>query len=128
MSPVQHPVSGIALSFVLEHELQIVREQLGSATRGGRTLVKNGPLRATLVGLNAGGVLAPHKAALHATGSRRAFLRKAGIAALVAPATMGALAACTESKAAPAQGGTNTSGGTLPDHGAGHQGSAPGGA
>jgi FtsP/CotA-like multicopper oxidase with cupredoxin domain len=48
--------------------------------------------------------------------SRRAFLRKAGLTAIVAPAAAGALAACTESKAeAPRQG--DTSGGTMPGHG-----------
>lgn len=62
MSPVQHPVSGTALTFVLEHELQIVREQLATSARIGRTLVKNGSLRATLVGLAAGGGMAAHKA------------------------------------------------------------------
>ena len=63
MSPVRHTITGSALSFSLEHELQIIREQLGSASaRIGRTLVKDGPLRVTLVGLNAGGMLRPHKA------------------------------------------------------------------
>lgn len=63
MSPVRHTITGSALSFSLEEELQIIREQLGSAAaRIGRTLVKDGPLRVTLVGLNAGGTLSPHKA------------------------------------------------------------------
>ena len=62
MSPVTHPVTGTTLAFELEAELRIVREQLGAAARSGRTLVSNGPLRATLVGLSAGGELAPHKA------------------------------------------------------------------
>lgn len=63
MSPVRHPISGRALSFVLDDELRILRGQLeASPGRLGRTLVKVGPLRATLVGLSAGGALRPHKA------------------------------------------------------------------
>ena len=63
MSPVRHTITGSALSFTLAEELQIIREQLGSASaRIGRTLVKDGPLRVTMVGLNAGGTLRPHKA------------------------------------------------------------------
>src|SRR5690606_20066717 len=50
------------LSFVLEDEMQTVRENLGSSGRTGRTLVKDGPLRVTLVGLGAGGAMVPHKA------------------------------------------------------------------
>ncbi|HEX7981407.1 MAG TPA: cupin domain-containing protein [Gemmatimonadaceae bacterium] len=62
MSPTQHPVSGPALLFDLEEELQIVHEQLVSTSRSARTLAKNGSLRATLIGLAAGGSLAPHSA------------------------------------------------------------------
>ena len=62
MSPTQHPVSGPALLFDLGEELQIVHEQLTSTSRSARTLVKNGSLRATLIGLAAGGALAPHTA------------------------------------------------------------------
>jgi quercetin dioxygenase-like cupin family protein len=63
MSPVQHPIHGRALSFVLDDELRILRQQLEAAPgRLGRTLVKVGPLRATLVGLTPGGALRPHKA------------------------------------------------------------------
>jgi len=63
MSPVKHPVSGAALSFSLEDEMGIVRETLGAGgERTARTLVKEGPLRAMLVGLNAGGTLKPHRA------------------------------------------------------------------
>lgn len=60
MSPVQRPVTGSALTFALEDEMRIVREQLGPVSRIARTLVKNGPLRLTLIGLAPGGVLAPH--------------------------------------------------------------------
>jgi Uncharacterized conserved protein, contains double-stranded beta-helix domain len=62
MSPVQHPVSGAALVFDLAEELRVVHEQLGSTARTARTLVKNGALRATLIGLGAGGALAAHSA------------------------------------------------------------------
>jgi quercetin dioxygenase-like cupin family protein len=60
MSPVQRPISGTALIFTLEDAMRIVRAQLGSASRIARTLVKNGPLRATLIGLAPGGALTPH--------------------------------------------------------------------
>ena len=62
MSPLQRSVSGPALAFELATELRIVHEQLATASRTARTLVKNGPLRATLMGLAAGGALAPHSA------------------------------------------------------------------
>ena len=64
MSPVQHPVSGPVLSFSLADELRTVHDELAKTERRiGRTLVKDGPLRVTLVGLNAGGELRPHSAA-----------------------------------------------------------------
>ena len=62
MSPVQHPVTGPALIFDLAQELRIVHEQLATTSRTARTLVKNGALRATLMGLAAGGELASHSA------------------------------------------------------------------
>ena len=63
MSPVQRPVSGTALRFSLQEEIGVVREQLAAGgERTARTLVKDGPLRATLIGLNAGGTLKPHRA------------------------------------------------------------------
>ena len=62
MSPVQHPVSGPVLTFQLEDELRILREQLATGSRTARTLVKNGPLRATLIGLAPGGSMATHTA------------------------------------------------------------------
>jgi quercetin dioxygenase-like cupin family protein len=62
MSPVQRPVSGPALTFALEDEMRAVREQLGTASRTARTLVKNGPLRATLLGIAPGGAIAEHSA------------------------------------------------------------------
>lgn len=64
MSPVQHRVSGAALSFTLADEMQRVREELAKVqARIGRTLVKDGPLRVTLVGLNADHGLHEHRAA-----------------------------------------------------------------
>ena len=60
--PVQRIVSGPALSFSLDQEIRTVREQLATTTRSARTLVKNGPLRATVMGLAPGGELASHSA------------------------------------------------------------------
>lgn len=60
--PVQRPVSGPALAFDLADDLRIVKEQLATTSRSARTLVKNGPLRATLMGLAPGGEIASHSA------------------------------------------------------------------
>lgn len=63
MSPVQHPVSAAALSFELAREMETVRRELaGAAGRIARTLVKEGALRITLVGVGAGGGLREHRA------------------------------------------------------------------
>jgi quercetin dioxygenase-like cupin family protein len=62
MSPTEHPVSGPALLFDLAEELEIVHEQLVTTSRTARTLVKNGTLRATLIGLAPNGELASHSA------------------------------------------------------------------
>ena len=63
MSPVQRDITGATLSFSLADELRILRAELDAAgERIGRTLLKNGPLRATLVGLKAGGELRTHRA------------------------------------------------------------------
>ena len=66
MSPIQHPVTGPVLTFSLADELRAVRDALGaggtSRARIGRTLVKDGPLRVTLVAVGAGGGLEPHRA------------------------------------------------------------------
>jgi len=62
MSPVKHRVSGAALSFSLENELRVVRDELTRApARIGRTLVKDGPLRVTLVGLRPDHSLQEHR-------------------------------------------------------------------
>ena len=63
MTPVRHQVSGQALQFALQEEIGTVKRELtGTTTRSARTLVKDGPLRVTLVGVNPGGELRPHKA------------------------------------------------------------------
>ena len=63
MTPVRHQVSGQALQFALQEEVETVKRELtGTTTRSARTLVKEGPLRVTLVGVNPGGELRPHKA------------------------------------------------------------------
>lgn len=63
MSPVRHPVTGPALAFALADELVKLRAELDSApARSARTLVKDGPLRVTLVGVKPGGELRPHQA------------------------------------------------------------------
>jgi quercetin dioxygenase-like cupin family protein len=63
MSPVQHAVTGHVLSFSLADEMRTVRGELGAAReRIGRTLVKDGPLRVTLVAVGPGGALEPHRA------------------------------------------------------------------
>ena len=64
MTPVRHPVSGPALQFSLRNEIDTVKRELtGTTTRSARTLIKEGPLRVTLVAVNPGGELRPHKAA-----------------------------------------------------------------
>jgi quercetin dioxygenase-like cupin family protein len=60
--PVQRPITGPALAFTLDDELRIVKEQLATTSRTARTLLKNGPLRATLMGLAPGGEIASHSA------------------------------------------------------------------
>jgi quercetin dioxygenase-like cupin family protein len=63
MSPVQHRITGAALSFSLEDELRVLKDELAKAAeRIGRTLVKDGPLRVTLVGVRADGAMREHRA------------------------------------------------------------------
>jgi quercetin dioxygenase-like cupin family protein len=63
MSPVHRSLSGAVLAFDLNAELRTAREELGSgAVRSARTLVKEGALRVTLVGLGPGGSIRPHQA------------------------------------------------------------------
>ena len=60
----EHQLKGDALLFDLsEQATSILAEAgLGSAARAARTLIKDGPLRLTIVGLKAGGSLRDHKA------------------------------------------------------------------
>ena len=63
MSPVNRRISGTTIKLSLPDEARVVKEQIaGGKERAARTLIKDGPLRATLVGLRAGGSLAAHKA------------------------------------------------------------------
>lgn len=63
MTPVHRALSGQALHLDLEAEMGLVRKELEAGhSRIARTLVKEGPLRVTLVGLNAGAVLREHTA------------------------------------------------------------------
>jgi quercetin dioxygenase-like cupin family protein len=60
---VQHEISGRALHLSIAVETSHVREELaGAAARSARTLVKNGPLRVTLIGLRGGGEIREHRA------------------------------------------------------------------
>ena len=63
MTPVDRKLSRAVLGFDLEAELQTAREELRAGpSRMARTLVKEGPLRVTLVGLGPGGTIRPHQA------------------------------------------------------------------
>jgi quercetin dioxygenase-like cupin family protein len=63
MSPVKHPVSGPELCFSLSEEMALLRTELRTApARSARTLIKEGPVTVTLIGVNPGGSLHPHKA------------------------------------------------------------------
>jgi quercetin dioxygenase-like cupin family protein len=60
---VNRRITGPAIKLSLPTETRVVKEQLDAGKeRAARTLIKDGPLRATLVGLRAGGTLASHKA------------------------------------------------------------------
>ena len=65
MSSINRPLAGKALYFRLAegHRADLIDEdRLASAGRSARTLVKEGPLRVTLVALAAAGALAEHRA------------------------------------------------------------------
>lgn len=64
MSSIDRPLSGTALRFTLADERARVDEPelLKRNGRNARTLVKEGPLRVTLVMIAAGGRIAPHQA------------------------------------------------------------------
>jgi quercetin dioxygenase-like cupin family protein len=63
MSPRHRTLEGDILAFDLAGEMRLVRAELiEGRTRVARTLVKEGPLRVTLIGLKPGGSMAEHKA------------------------------------------------------------------
>jgi len=63
MSPVKHPVSGPELIFSLSEEMARLKSELRSApARTAKTLIKEGPITVTLIGVNPGGSLHAHKA------------------------------------------------------------------
>lgn len=63
MTPVHRTLAGDVLAFDLAAEIRTVREELAAThSRIARTLVKEGPLRLTLVGVGAGGSLREHQA------------------------------------------------------------------
>lgn len=63
MTPVKHPVSGPELTFSLSDEIATLRAELRNAPeRAAKTLIKEGRVTVTLIGVNPGGSLHPHKA------------------------------------------------------------------
>lgn len=63
MTPVKHPVSGPELTFSLSDEIAMLRAELRNAPeRAAKTLIKEGRVTVTLIGVNPGGALHPHKA------------------------------------------------------------------
>jgi quercetin dioxygenase-like cupin family protein len=63
MTPVHRVLASNMISFDLREEMRVIRDELGDAhARIARTLVKEGQLRLTLVGLNPGGAVHPHEA------------------------------------------------------------------
>jgi len=63
MSPVRRALSSPVLAFALHDEMRIVRSELeGGRSRVARTLVKEGPLRVTLIGVRPGGGMHEHVA------------------------------------------------------------------
>jgi quercetin dioxygenase-like cupin family protein len=63
MTPVHRLLAGDVLAFDLSEEIQLVRGELAAGhARIARTLVKEGPLRLTLVGLSPGGAMHEHEA------------------------------------------------------------------
>ena len=63
MTPVQRTLQGDVLAFDLAVEMRTVRDELATGhARIARTLVKEGPLRLTLIGLSPGGAMHEHHA------------------------------------------------------------------
>jgi quercetin dioxygenase-like cupin family protein len=64
MSSMQRTINGdVLVQHLAADTMTIDRELLAASGRSGRTLVKEGPLRLTLIGLAAGGTLPPHSTA-----------------------------------------------------------------
>lgn len=63
MTPVRHAVSGPELTFSLPGEMATLKAELRSTpSRTAKTLIKEGPVTVTLIGVNPGASLHPHKA------------------------------------------------------------------
>jgi quercetin dioxygenase-like cupin family protein len=63
MSPVHRTLSSPVLTLDLANEMRIVRSELEAGrSRVARTLVKEGPLRLTLIGIGAGSGMQEHSA------------------------------------------------------------------
>jgi quercetin dioxygenase-like cupin family protein len=63
MTPVNRILSGDVLAFDLDAEMRTAREELmGRPTRIARTLVKEGTLQLTLIGIGPGGAIGSHQA------------------------------------------------------------------
>ena len=63
MSPVHRTLASAVLAFDLVDEMRTVRAELDAGhARSARTLVKEGPLRLTLIGVRAGGGMHEHVA------------------------------------------------------------------
>lgn len=63
MSPVQRTLASSVLAFDLADEMRSIRAELdGGRSRVARTLVKEGPLRLTLIGVSPGGEIREHVA------------------------------------------------------------------
>lgn len=111
MSSINRPLSGQPLHFRLgEGRLPALLDEslLARTGRSARTLVKDGPLRITLVALGAGGSLAPHRAggpiAVHVLSGRVEF-RAGDESWMLEPGDLLSLAAGVEHAAESAAGG-----------------------
>ena len=63
MTPVQRSLAGDVLTFDLAEEMRLISAELTDGrARSARTLVKDGPLRLTIIGLGPGGSLTEHEA------------------------------------------------------------------
>lgn len=63
MTPLKHPVSGPVLTFSLPEEMARLKTELRNApARSAKTLIKEGRVTVTLIGVNPGGSLHAHKA------------------------------------------------------------------